>query len=278
MSAVPALPALDLVAEHCRNLSAAHVDGVMLSWSLGGYPSLNLKLAQKLMAANPPSVDQALDELATERYGPTAAPHARRSWTKFSEAFRQYPFDGGVVYECPVQYGPANLLYLKPTGYHATMVGLPYDDLTGWRGPYPAEVFERQFRLMADQWDEGMVELRYATDASPNPAAKLDDGIARAVGLHLRSVADQARFVMARNGLGGATSPERVRLLASMRQAVRDEISSAKALFALNRADPRIGFEASNQFYYLPQDLMEKAINCRYVLEGIERQADAAVK
>ncbi len=44
LSAVPSLPVLDLVAEHCHRLAAAKVDGLMLSWSLGGYPSPNLQV------------------------------------------------------------------------------------------------------------------------------------------------------------------------------------------------------------------------------------------
>ena len=61
----------------------------------------------------------------------------------FSKAFQEYPYDGaGVLYNSPVQVGPANPLYLKPTGYSATMVGIPYDDLDKWRGPYPANVFD----------------------------------------------------------------------------------------------------------------------------------------
>ena len=35
LSAVPYLPVLDLVAEHCERLAQANVDGMMLSWSLG---------------------------------------------------------------------------------------------------------------------------------------------------------------------------------------------------------------------------------------------------
>ena len=42
---MPYLPVLDLVAEHCRALAGAGIDGMMLSWSLGGYPSPNLEVA-----------------------------------------------------------------------------------------------------------------------------------------------------------------------------------------------------------------------------------------
>ena len=43
----------------------------------------------------------------------------------------------------------------------------------------------------------------------------------------------------------------------------------AKELFTLARHDSRIGFEASNHYYYVPQDLIEKAINCQDVLDQI---------
>ncbi len=46
-------------------------------------------------------------------------------------------------------------------------------------------------------------------------------------------------------------------------------IAAARELFALARADSRIGFESSNHYYYVPQDLIEKAINCDYVLQRV---------
>ena len=55
MSIAPSIPALDLVAQHAENLSKEGVGGVFLSWSLGGYPSENLKLFQSFdgkMSAN----------------------------------------------------------------------------------------------------------------------------------------------------------------------------------------------------------------------------------
>jgi hypothetical protein len=35
----------------------------------------------------------------------------------------------------------------------------------------------------------------------------------------------------------------------------------------LTQEDSRIGFEASNQYVYVPLDLAEKIINCRWLLE-----------
>ena len=256
LSAVPYLPVMDLVAEHCHHLTSAGVDGMMLSWSLGGYPSPNLDLARRVASGASPA--EALDGLARERYGPAAAPHARRAWTTFSNAFREYPYDGAVVYNCPVQFGPSNLLYAAPTGYAATMVGFPYDDLAGWRGPYPPEVFAAQFEKVARGWAIASADLAKAAESADTPggrAAAVEDlRLARAAGLHFRSVANQARFVLARDA-GRPTG-----------EWVRNEIAAARELFSLARDDSRIGFEASNHYYYLPQDLVEKVIHCDYQL------------
>ena len=42
-----------------------------------------------------------------------------------------------------------------------------------------------------------------------------------------------------------------------------------RQLYALTRADSRIGFEPSCQYFYLPLDLVEKAINCRWLLGNL---------
>ncbi len=82
LGAVPYLPVMDLVAEHCRNLADAGVDGMMLSWSLGGYPSPNLEIAARFRGKPAPRIDDVLDAVAVERYGPAGAPLARQAWSR----------------------------------------------------------------------------------------------------------------------------------------------------------------------------------------------------
>jgi hypothetical protein len=266
LSAVPYLPVLDLVAEHCERLAKANVDGMMLSWSLGGYPSLNLELASKLAARPTPTASEALDSLAQKHFGPKAAPHVRRAWTKFSRAFQEYPYDGGVLYSAPQQMGPANLLYEQPTGYSATMVGFPYDDLTRWRGPYPPEVFARQFEKVAEGWAEGLAELEAAQALVPDElrhAAVADLRVADAAHAHFASVANQARFVIARDALVAARNDEEAVGHRKDLIAILDrEIDLARRMFELSSADSRLGYEASNHYFYVPLDLVEKVINC----------------
>ncbi len=272
ISAVPYLPVMNLVAQHCANLAEADIDGLMLSWSVGGYPSPNLQLVRCFDAEPRPTVEQALAKVAEARYGADAASSVVKAWSKFSTAFAEYPFHGGLVYMGPMQCAPANLLYPERTKYRATMVGFPYDDLDGWRVVYPAEVLAGQFERIATGWDEGLSLFQAATEKTTAPAQQAnlreDAGLAEAAGLHFRSAASQVRFILARNALlsGSLKGDERQAQIDGIRRAATVEIQTAKRLFALVCRDSRIGFEASNHYYYLPLDLVEKAVNCDYVL------------
>lgn len=269
LSSVPYLPVLDLVAEHCDHLAKANVDGLMLSWSLGGYPSMNLDVAQKFSKRPAPDRDAVLNEVANRHFGSAAAPHVRAAWTKFSKAFREFPFHIETVYNGPQHWGPANLLYEKPTGYHATMIGFPYDDLKGWRGPYPSETYAAQFAKIAEGWNDGLKDLEKAqsqVSADRREACAADLRVARAAQLHFASVVNQARFVIAREAL--AANPD-----ATVQSQLRDElaicidgeIDLVRRLYDLCVVDSRIGYEASNHYYYVPLDLVEKVVNCEYL-------------
>jgi len=275
IATVPYLPVMDLVAEHCSHLLAsANLDAMFIGWTMGGFPSPNIRLAEQLSRTPPPDVNAVLDALAQERFGEEGAPHARKAWTLMSEAFREYPFHISVVYTSPVQWGPGNLLYASKTGYSATMWGLPYDDLDGWRGPYPPDVFAAQFDKVAGGWRPGIDELKAAVDHAPadrRDEASADLRLAEAAAIHFRSVANQARFVMARDALASAsdtaTPEQRERLRAQIRLSLESEIALARRLFTLTREDSRIGFEPSCQYFYLPLDLVEKVVNCRWLLD-----------
>jgi hypothetical protein len=94
--------------------------------------------------------------------------------------------------------------------------------------------------------------------------------------LHFRSVANQVAFTRARNALLAGDKPvtpeERAELQAAMRRAATDETAVARRLFTLARRDSRIGFEASNHYYYVPLDLVEKVVSCRQVLDALGRE------
>jgi hypothetical protein len=277
IASVPYLPVLDLVAEHIHNLAPAKANGMLIGWTMGGHPSPNFELAQRLNHTPAPDVQSVLDALARERFGPEGAPHARKAWTLTSNAYRQYPFHISVVYTSPVQWGAANPLYPSKTGYKATMWGIPYDDLDGWRGPYPPEVFAGQFEKVAEGWQPGIAELRLAVEKTPpdrRKEAQADLRFAQAAAIHFQSVANQTRFVLARDALAKASNApsgeQRQRLRGQIKQCLESEIVLARQLWRLVREDSRIGFEPSCHYFYLPLDLVEKVVNCRWLLRHFE--------
>ena len=259
LSAIPAIPAMQLVAENIRKLTKESIDGLLLSWTLGGYPSANLEVAKQYYAFEnkAPEIQDAVNVVAENRFGGNAASLVSKAWGKFSAAFREFPFHIGVVYKAPLQVGPANLLFRNPTGYLATMVGIPYDDLDSWRAVYPPEVFCDQFRKMADGWQEGIGILYKACGKSPSANLESELRIAEAAYCHFRSVEHQIEFILNRS----SDWPRCVELLKS-------EIEIAKKMFHIVNCDSRIGYEATNHYYYNRLDFVEKILNCRYLLEN----------
>lgn len=274
LSAIPWIPVMDLVAEHAANLENMDIDGVMLSWTLGSYPSPNLEIAKKFSDNPDATEEEVLNALALERYGRSAVPYVRNAWTTFSTAFKEYPYDIRVVYSAPQQYGPSNLLFLKPTGYRATMVGFPYDDLKGWSGPYPPEILISQFEKMAHQWKRGLKFLEGAIEVTEEEASKKileeDLNLAKAAYLHFQSVGQQGRFIMARDRWLESQKTDNV-IKDQVREILEQEKQTAIAMLEVASKDSRIGFEASNQYYYVPQDLLEKVINCQYLMDKINK-------
>ena len=274
LASIPYLPVMDLVAEHCQNLAPQQLDAMLIGWTMGGYPSPNFRVAQEINKSPQAGTAAALDAVAHQRYGPEGAPHARRAWTLFSEGFREYPFHISVVYTSPVQWGPANPLYLAKTNYSATMWGIPYDDLAGWRGPYPPEVFTSQFEQVVQGWEAGLAELSQAVEKAPSDRradAEADLRFAQAATLHFAGVANQSAFVHARDTLASGadklTAEEVTKLRQEMQRRVKAELSLSKRLYALAQVDSHLGFEPSCQYFYLPLDLVEKVVNCHWLLE-----------
>ena len=278
LSAVPYIPALANVARHAANLRQLNVNGLMLGWTLGGYPSPNLEVVAELGNVSAdgsiPDPETAMARVAERRFGKDLAPQVVGAWQEYSKAFSEFPFNGGVVYCGPMQVGPANPLWGEPTGYAASMVGFPYDDLDAWRAVYPPEVFIGQFEKVAAGFEHAHANLAAAFQACQNKltaeqrtVALQELSVGEAAAIHFRTVANQARFVMARRQLNKAKSPADVQSARTeLERLLRAEIQLARQLHDVQSRDSRIGFEASNQYYYVPVDLAEKVINCHDLL------------
>jgi hypothetical protein len=255
----------------------------MLGWTLGGYPSPNLEVVAAMGSAAEPTPEEAIRQVAERRFG-GAASAVIAAWRILSAAFEEFPYHGGVVYRAPTHWGPANLLWAQPTGYQSTMIGFPYDDLDGWRAIYPADVFARQMALVAVGCEDATALLRRAlaeasstdrpvVDAEARVAVNAEARVIEAAGIHFQSVANQTDFVRTRDAgwraerdPAAGTSEAARDGLAELERLLHAESALARRLYTLQMADSRIGFEASNQYYYIPLDLAEKIVNCDQLL------------
>ncbi len=243
LAAVPWIPALDKVAGHVNNLKKEGVKHFQMSWTLGGYPSPNLKLAAWL-------IDGKGDTSAFMRdwLGDDLGAIADAGQKKLSEAFSQFPFNIGVVYNAPQNFGPMAPFFPVKTGWKATMVGFPYDDIDGWRAIYSREQYCDQMRKLSEGWREG-VEILAAREGEN---ADFDDmlRLARASLCHFESAYHHAAYVLARD------AGDRAEMLS----VIRAERETVRTLILLRKADSRIGYEASNHYFYSLNDLAEKLV------------------
>ena len=259
IAAFPYLPVMDLVAEHAHNLVREGVDGVVLSWSHGCCPAPNLSVFRDVRKTDADK-GAVLDRLAAGLYGQEAVAAVRKAWTAFADGYRAFPFSVSVAYSGPQHMGPANPLYLEPTGYAATMVGLPYDSVKRWCAQYPAETWVRLMSAVRDGFERGCAAFAEAIALMPEAkraAAERELAMFRAETLHFRSCVDQVGFYRARDAKDSD----------AMRAFAEKELRTAKEMLPLVRADSSFGYESSNQYFYIPQDIREKVLTCRAALE-----------
>lgn len=223
-----------------------------MSWTLGGCPSPNLRLASWLLEDKGTLKDFLIDWL-----GEDIAEGVFCAQQKLSDAFSHYPFYIGTLYFGPQNFGPMAPFFLKKTEYHASMVGYPYDDIEWWSGIYPIEKYEMQYQKLVEGWKAGVEEL-YAFKGKDS---QLDEMIlmAQVVLFQYESAYHHIQFVIQRDA-------ERKDEMLSVVQA---EMETVQRLLAARCQDSRIGYESSNQYFYTLQDLKEKLINLAYCEETL---------
>jgi hypothetical protein len=273
ISAVPYIPVLPLVLDHCEGLAKAGVGGVMASWTCGGFPSPNLQAAGAFASEPRPARELILGDAAERIYGAEGAAKALEAWGLFSEAFQMFPY-GVAIYILPTQHGPANLLRIKPTGLKPGMILFPYDQYQSWKGAYPAETVQRLMAQMTAKWSAGVEVLKQAGARAPaggQKAAQLEFAIAQTCQTHFESTANQIEFYLLRDERAAAGKDRRLEIRGRMIALAERERELGRAQFLVARRESLIGYEASNHYYYTPWDLVEKMLNCEQVIAELKR-------
>ncbi len=274
MSIAPSIPVMDIVAKHAENLSKEGVDGAFLSWSLGGFPTENLKLFQSFNTNM--TSEEAVEKLAREEYGEKAGKLVREAWRECSATYTEYPFNISAIYNGPHHVGPSNIFYTTPTNYAATMVGIPYDTYDRWRTIYPIDVWYSQMEKSAIGFEKGVAYLKEAYKVAKGEHKKrVWEQLNRtnAIRIHLLSSAVQGRFFEARNlYLKEGDGAKREEYKQIMRKACETELKLIKEMLPVLSADSKIAYESSNHYFYLPCDLGEAYLSVKYALRWLDEE------
>jgi hypothetical protein len=259
---------LHLVAEKLTDVRRKGYQGFMGSWIFGGYPSPNLLVARELSRTSEQDPGDVLRAVAGLYYGDGNAATVVRAWKLFSDAFRRYPFSITFQYNSPLHVAPAVGWSLKPTGVPSRMY-YPSDDPDQYCAPYGPGVVQDALERISDDWAKGLAVLLQAlqrTDAAHRRAAQRDYGVAEAFGLCSRSLVNHIRFCSLR-GKAASSAGARDRL----RALVAGEMQMATRHYQLMRSDSRIAFEASMQYFVLPNDAREKLLGLYQILGELDK-------
>ena len=242
MAVVPYIPVFDLIMAHMQNLKELGVGGLMLSWTVGGYPTVSLDLVNRFFAEGFSYDDFLCDHFAAQ------AALVKQAVKHFSDGFRYFPHTIPMLYDGPQELGPSNLLYKEATGYTATMVTYAHDDYNTWRGKYTLSEWLGLLDSLLGEWKKGLALLE---DVVGNTAFCELRRFAEVIYVNLRSAVVQARYNAARD------AGEREKLPALL----SEEKALTEWLYRLAASDARIGYEASNHYYFTQNSFLEKLIN-----------------
>lgn len=253
-SAVPYLPVFDLELEHLQNLTQIGVNDLMLTWTLGGYPSITYDLIADYLED---SRDFSTERWYIKQFGENAA-EVHRAVELFCRGFREYPFSLSMLYNSPKNLGPANLWSLAPEEKRSTMVCYAFDDYETWIRPYPLEVYLRQFEKVIADWSEGCAVLRDVVHDFKTEEMYLFAHVAL---LHFRADLIHTRYAHAKRDLTG-NRDELVQLIEQEREVTAE-------LLKLTAQSPLIGYETSNHYFYTERDLIEKLLQLDQMQEQL---------
>lgn len=249
--AVPYIPVFDLIKRHTENLKKLNIDGLMLSWTLGGYPGGGLDFLCHLYG----NEDFNEDKWYIDKFGNEYL-EIKKAVYLFSKAFKNFPFDLNFLYNGPQNLGCGNLWYKEKTDLKATMVGFPYDDIESWKGVYNKKTIENQLRMLSNEWKKGIKILNKISSNNKN-LIELKQ-ISNACYAHFYSSYLLCLFIKKREQYN--TLKDEV-IKEDIFNIIDCEINNTILLYKVQSENACIGFEASNHYYYNENTLLEKLVN-----------------
>lgn len=243
-SAVPYLPTFGLMTEHVKRLKKLGIQGLMLGWSLGGYPGGVLPLINSICE------NDNFDEKKwyAEVYGENAG-EIMRAVKIFGVAFQNYPFSVDSIYFGAHNMGCGNLWSIEKQNRESTMVCFTFDDIEKWTYPYGADIYISLMEKLCKEWEIGIKTLE---NIESNTATKEFISCAKAAFIHFKSALNLAKFSKYKSDLQANGE--------ILKDCLESELKITKELYKIILTDAKIGFEMTNHYYYDENLLLEKEI------------------
>ncbi len=250
-SAVPYLPVFDLFYKHFKNLAKIGVNDYMLTWTLGGYPSITYDLCAEY-GTQGDAFD--LDAWYQKHYGEQGA-KVREAVKSFCAGFEEYPFSIDPLYFSPKTLGPAHIWDWAQEEKISTMVCYAYDDFETWIKPYTYDVYISQLEKLLSAWEKG---LRVLDELDETDALRELKSCAETAYVHFKADLLQTQFAHYKR--------DRERYQAELTGILQEEIQITKTLIGLVAESPYVGYEASNHYFYNERNLLEKLLNVQNLI------------
>lgn len=256
-SAAPYLPLFDLTYQHIKNLREIGVEDYMLTWTLGGYPSPTLGLIADF--------SEREEEFSLKAwYGKTFGKNGnavQNAVRQFCKGFQEYPFSIDSLYYSPKTLGCANLWEKELSEKQSAMVCFAFDDYETWIKPYPIEIYLSQYEKLLKAWGQGLNELSKIPNSSLIEEMEI---CAKTAYCHFKSDYLQTKFSLLKRS---ENKEEIVELLTA-------EYENTEVLLSLLYQDAKVGYEASNHYFYNERTLIEKLINIHKLKNILENKND----
>lgn len=261
-STAPFIPVYENVVKHIENLLSEGVDHIMLSWTLGGYLSDNIKIASGYFFEDEMQSKDIYNTVLRETYGEYSET-VKNAVKCFCKGFAEYPFNWKHIYFGPSNAGSANLIYPEKSGMKATMTCYPYDDIETWRGVparfhvseaeklYSVEVLKEQYKKLYKEWEKGLQLIK------DMPLCEFKD-MAKYCYTLFKASYNQISFYIERNSSNDAEK---------LREIVKDEMNLAISAYEIMLRNSAVGYEAANHYYVSRSMLAEKIVECEYLLK-----------
>ncbi|MEN6607659.1 MAG: hypothetical protein ABFD60_10480, partial [Bryobacteraceae bacterium] len=271
LSSVPYLPVPATVCDKVTAMRGLGVKGSMMSWIIGGYPSIQLKVAGEACFAPTRTTDETLRRVAALSWGPDQATRVADAWNRFSNAFQLYLCTINAFYFGPITRCPGYHLHLEKESQRAQpynwgltreRVRQPFEDqVSRWVPPFTAAEMIDSFREMGKLWDEGLSLLKASLNGQPNlPELRRQYAVAAAIRIQLDSMANVIEFYTLRDQLREAVAADQAVLVARLRDVVANDIQLAREMLPYVRLDCTIGFESEIYDYSYSPALLEEKI------------------